>query len=165
VRGLVPDEAQKKALGIAPLELELDAAARAEIGPMDEHAGFDETSRLLFFRPDLVDPGYATLPSITVGGPDEFFAKARVAGWPGYLSAPRLATAAHGARIAGWRLDRDAALVSAIVEGRLDERDIPRYAQYMLGDPQVTGALRGSDDNERDRARKQAAWLERNGLQ
>ena len=132
---------------------------------MDEHAGFDETSRLLFVRPDLVDPSYAGLPSITVAGPSEFFAKARTSGWPGYLSAPRLASPTHGARLQQWRLHRDAALALAIADGRLDERDVPRYAQFMTGNADLMRALQPSDVNEMERAKKEAAWLKQKGFE
>jgi hypothetical protein len=51
-----------------------------------------ETSRLMFLRPELVIPADAQLQPRTTNNPREFFERARVSDWPGYLSSPRVAT-------------------------------------------------------------------------
>ncbi|HEY0158333.1 MAG TPA: hypothetical protein VGF28_13710 [Thermoanaerobaculia bacterium] len=132
---------------------------------MDEHAGFDETSRLMFLRPDLVSPGYGQLEPRTTNNPVEFFRQARVDGWPGYLSSPRLANAKAGAILQQHRSMRDNAIALAILDGTLDERAIPRYSAVMTGDEQMMAELSASAKNERDRERRQREWLQKNGIE
>ena len=165
IRGLEPTKAQLDLLKVAPFpDLNLSAAEKAEVGAMDEHAGFDETSRMLFLRPDLVSIAYTRLPPITTNNPVEFFSSARSTGWAGYLSSPRLATAEYGARSQKARSARDIALALAIFDGVLDERDIPRYGKRMTSDPQITSALAASTVNELSRERRQREWIEKKGL-
>jgi creatinine amidohydrolase/Fe(II)-dependent formamide hydrolase-like protein len=165
LRGLMPTAEQMAKVRLARPDLGLSEAQRKEIGEMDEHAGFDETSRLMFLRPDLVSPAYAGLEPRTVNDPGQFFERARVDGWPGYLSSPRLATARHGAVLQQYRSVHDNALALAILEGVLDERAIPRYSAMMTGDEQMMAALSASTRNEAERARRQQEWLRKNGLE
>lgn len=165
LRGLEPTKEQLAKLKLTPLSLNLSEAEKKEIGNMDEHAGFEETSRLMFLRPDLVSPIYAQLLPQTTNNPIEFFKVARVDGWRGYLSSPRLANANYGARLQKSRSARDNALAVAILDGVLDERDIPRYSNIMTGDKQVMSELGASTRNELERARKQQEWLKKKGFE
>ncbi|MDQ3283525.1 MAG: creatininase family protein [Acidobacteriota bacterium] len=165
IRGLLPTAEQIAKLKIEPPNLHLSESEAKEIGNMDEHAGFDETSRLMFLRPELVSSRYAQLEARTTDNPTEFFARARVEGWPGYLSSPRLASAKYGAILQQYRAARDNALALAILEGTLDERAIPRYSAMMTGDPQMMAELAASARNEAERARRQQEWLRKNGIE
>lgn len=165
LRGLLPTPEQLSKLGLTPPGLNLSDAERKEIGGIDEHAGFDETSRLMFLRPDLVSPTYGGLEPRTANNFAEFFSAARVDKWPGYLSSPRLANASHGARLQQYRSARDSALALAILDGTLDERAIPRYSRMMTGDKQVVDALAASARNERERERRQREWMRKNGVE
>jgi creatinine amidohydrolase/Fe(II)-dependent formamide hydrolase-like protein len=166
LRGLEPTAQQIAKLDLSPPpDSGLSGVERKEIGNMDEHAGFDETSRLLFLRPDLVGPVYKQLPPQTTDDLMELFKVARTPGWLGYLSSPRLANANHGARAQQYRSERDNALALAILDGILDERDIPRYAKRMTGDKHLMTESAASDRNERERERKQREWLKKRGLQ
>lgn len=165
LRGLLPTAEQTARLALAPPTLELSESDKKEIGEMDEHAGFDETSRLMFLRPDLVSPGYGQLEPRTTNNPVEFFRQARVDGWPGYLSSPRLANARHGGILQQHRSMRDNALALAILDGTLDERAIPRYSAIMTGNEQMMAELSASAKNERDRERRQREWLQKNAIE
>jgi hypothetical protein len=165
LRGLMPTAAQLAKLQLARPKLDLPEAELKEIGEMDEHAGFDETSRLMFLRPELVSPAYARLEPRTTNNPEQFFARARVEGWPGYLSSPRLANARSGAVLQQYRSTHDNALALAILEGVLDEREIPRYSAMMTGNAQMMAELKASAKNEEERARRQQEWLRKNGLE
>jgi creatinine amidohydrolase/Fe(II)-dependent formamide hydrolase-like protein len=167
VRGLEPTAEQLAKLNLpAPPDMNtFSDADRKEIGAMDEHAGFDETSRLLFLRPDLVSPVYKQLPPQTTNNPTEFFQVAHIPGWLGYLSSPRLANANFGALSQHYRSKRDNALALAILGGKLDERDIPRYSKTMTGDKQVMAALAASAKNEQERERRQREWIKGKGLE
>lgn len=165
LRGLLPTAEQLARLGLTPPNLTLSDAEKKEIGDMDEHAGFDETSRLMFLRPDLVSPVYSRLEPRTTNNPVEFFSVARADNWLGYLSSPRLATAAHGARLQQYRSTRDNALALALLDGTLDERNIPRYSAVMTGDKQMMAELSASAKNELERERRQREWMRKKGIE
>lgn len=165
LRGLMPTSEQLSKLKVTRPSLNLSAPAIKEIGDMDEHAGFDETSRLMFLRPDLVASAYVRLEPRTTNNPKEFFDRARVDNWPGYLSSPRLASARHGAVLQQYRSMHDNAFALAILEGILDERDIPRYSALMTGDKQIMSELAASTKNELERERRQREWMRKNGIE
>ena len=163
LHGLEPTPVQSSKLKLTGLNLGLTELEKREIGVMDDHAGFDETSRLLFLRPDLIDLGYRSLMPITANDPEQLFKVAGAADWPGYVGSPRLATAAYGAKLQQHRASRNRALAIAILEG-MDEREIPRYGKLMVNDKTVSKALRGSSKYDADVERKQLAWIKRNGI-
>ncbi|HEX8176474.1 MAG TPA: creatininase family protein [Pyrinomonadaceae bacterium] len=166
LRGLEPTVEQLAKLNLpARPDFGLTEPEKKEVGNIDEHAGFDETSRLLFLRPDLVSPIYKLLQPQTTNNFMEFFKVARTAGWPGYLSSPRVANANYGALAQQYRSQRDNALALAILDGKLDERDIPRYSKIMTGDKQMMTELAASTRNELERERKQREWMKKKGIQ
>lgn len=165
LRGLLPTPEQLAKLGLTPPNLNLSEAERKEIGDMDEHAGFDETSRLMFLRPDLVSPVYGRLEPRTTNNPVEFFKVARIENWLGYLSSPRLASAVYGARLQQYRSARDNTLALAILGGTLDERDISRYSRMMTEDKHIMGELAASTKNELERERRQREWMRKKGIE
>jgi creatinine amidohydrolase/Fe(II)-dependent formamide hydrolase-like protein len=164
LHGLEPRPEQLFNLKLTPLNLDLSESERKEIGSMDEHAGFQETSRLIFLRPDLVNPIYRTLPPVAANNPVELFKVAKVPNWLGYIGSPRLATAAYGARLQQYRSARANALAIAILDG-LDEREIPRYADFMLNDKTVLRELEGSTKYEAEVERKQRNWMKKKGIE
>ena len=83
----------------------------------------------------------------------------------GYIRSPRLATAAYGARLMQYRAARTSALAIAILDGLIDERQIPRYANFMLGDKTVSKELEGSSRHESEVERKQREWLKKKGVE
>ena len=95
----------------------------------------------------------------------EFFNVARTAGWPGYLSSPRVANANYGALSQQYRSQRDNALAIALLDGKLEERDIPRYSKMMTGNKQMMAELAASERNEFARERKQREWMKKKGIQ
>ncbi len=94
------------------------------------HAGMDEQSLMLHLRPDLVARDYREAPTVAGANYDEAFTVARRDGWPGYLGAPRLGTAAFGKRI--WTAFAAATVKTAveILDGK-DPASYPRYAAYL----------------------------------
>jgi hypothetical protein len=84
--------------------------------------GADEQSQLLFLRPELVPLGYLSAPSLTGGNFADPVRIAKADGWPG---APRLATAATGAREFALSSQNLNAMAMQILDG-LDFRKIPR---------------------------------------
>ncbi len=160
LHGLEPTPEQLSKLKLTNVNLGLSEMEKREIGVMDDHAGFDETSRLLFLRPDLVDRGYQALMPLAANDPAQLFKIARTANWPGYVSSPRLATAAYGAKLQHHLAERNRTLAIAILEG-LDEREIPRYAKLMLKEAVVKKALFPSTEYDHEVERKQRDWIRR----
>jgi hypothetical protein len=161
LRGLEPTPEQLSKLKLKPPQPGLSELESKENGVLDIHAGFDETSRLMFLRPDLVNPIYRTLPPFTVNNSAELFRVAKAANWLGYIGSPRRATASDGAQLQQYRAARDNALALAILDGSLDEREIPRYSNIMLADKTVAKELEGASRHDAEIERKQRAWREK----
>jgi creatinine amidohydrolase len=165
LRGLEPSPEQLSKLKLAPPDLGLSELEKRENGSFDIHAGLDETSRLLFLRPDLVNPSYRTLPPYAANIPVELFQVARAPNWLGNIGSPRLATAAYGARSQQYRTALANALAIAILDGLLDEREIPRYANFMLSNRTVAKELEGSSKHEAEVERKQREWMKKKRIE
>lgn len=166
LRGLEPTADQLSKIKVVPLRLDLSEVETKENGLLDLHAGLEETSRLMFVRPDLVNPSYRTLPPFTVNTPVELFGIQKLTNWTGYLGSPRLANAKYGAQLQQYRALRDAALALAILDGVLDEREIPRYATRMLAlDQMAAKGLDGSSKYYADVERKQHEWMKKKGIE
>jgi creatinine amidohydrolase/Fe(II)-dependent formamide hydrolase-like protein len=164
LRGLEPTSEQLAKLNIpAPPTFDLSTSQMKEKGNMDEHAGFDETSRLMFLRPELVNQIYKLLEPLTTDNPPQFFAQARAKNWAGYLGSPRLANANYGARSQQYRSKADNILALAILDGTIDERDIPRYGKSMTSNKEMMKELSASTRNELERERKQREWMKKKG--
>lgn len=164
LHGLEPTAEQLANLELTPPNLDLSESERKEIGIRDDHAGFEETSRLMFLRPDFVDPVYRELPPLAANDPAELFRIAGAPNWPGYVGSPRLATAGHGARLQQYAATRNSVLALAILDG-LDEREIPRYSRFMVNDKTIVNALEGATRNDDEVGRKQREWMKRKGIE
>jgi creatinine amidohydrolase len=135
--------------------------ARAEEG-FTVHAGADETSQLLFLRPDLVAPDLDKAPSLTAHDFADHIRIAKAEGWTGYFGAPRLATAAMGA-VEFQRSSQNVIKVALQILDGLDYRSIPRYADEM--DPLDAAGEADQLEHERAVERRQAEWLKAHKLQ
>ena len=164
LRGLQPTKEQQATLRLTPPDLGRSEAEKKEIGLLDLHAGFEETSRLMFLRPDLVNPRYTKLSSFTANSFGDLMQFSR-ADWPGYVGSPRLANAVSGERLQQYRVTRDSALALAIIDGRLDERDVPRYANTMIAMATAAKAPDNSGKNELAIAQKQREWMKTKGIE
>lgn len=165
LHGLQPGPEQLSKLKLAPPNLNLSESENRENGSFDVHAGLDETSRLIFLRPDLVNPNYRTLPPFAANNPVELFQVAKAPNWLGYIGSPRLATAAYGARLQQYRTAWTNALAIAILDGLLEEREIPRYANFMLADKTVAQELEGASKHDAEVERKQREWLKKKRIE
>ncbi|HKP68282.1 MAG TPA: creatininase family protein [Pyrinomonadaceae bacterium] len=164
LRGLQPTKEQLAALKVTPPDITMSDADKNESGLLDLHAGFDETSRLMFVRPDLVDAGYKNLSPLTVNQPADLFQFSKP-NWLGYIGSPRLANAKAGQLLQEYRATRDAALVLAIVDGKLDERDVPHYATETLKRAAEAKIPDLSAKNEQAVAQKQLDWMKTKGIE
>ncbi|HWK74011.1 MAG TPA: creatininase family protein [Povalibacter sp.] len=120
------------------------------------HAGIDETSLLLFLRPDLVNPDYEKAPVFTAAGENGMVDVAKRKDWRGYFGAPRYASAEYGAKL--YELT-----MGFMVKEALDALEAP------LGKAVTARSrpLRNVDDAAiaRDSTikKRQQDWLEKNG--
>jgi creatinine amidohydrolase len=137
----------------------MSAAEKAADGP-SLHAGMDEHSLMLFLRPALVDPGYRNAVSVAGATYAEAFAAARRPGWPGYLGAPQLATAAFGKRI--WESFSSATVRTAleILDGK-DPATYPRYVAYLRKLPEYRDWIATSVARDSSAGVQLQAWLAR----
>ena len=165
LHGLEPTPEQLTKLKLSRLKPVPSTEEKAAAGEFDVHAGFSETSRLLFVRPDLVSPVYKKLTPFRANNPIELFQVARTNDWPGYISSPHLARADYGANAMEYGSAVTNALALAILDGLLDERDVARYATFMLGIKPVATALEGSTRYDAEVDRKQREWMKKKGIE
>ena len=165
LRGLSPTGEQLAKLGLKAPDLGLTDAERKENGVIDAHAGMDETSRMLFLKAGLVSGVYRTLAPLATNNPVDLTRVGKYPEWPGYLGSPRLASASLGARLQQYRSARDNALALAILDGALDERDVPRDTAPLLSIGVVKQALDDLARNDAEIEAKQRAWLKQKGME
>lgn len=134
-------------------------AERAADG-LSLHAGMDEHSLMLYLRPDLVASDYRSAPPVAGANYAEAFDVARRPGWPGYLGAPHLATAAFGERI--WRAFAEATVRTAveILDGT-NPASYPRYATYLKTLPQYRDWIDSTAARDSIAGARLADWLAR----
>lgn len=121
-----------------------------------EHAGMRETSEVLFLRPDLVAPTYATAMPYNAPDRAQMRATATAPNWPGYFGSPRRASAAFGAIVTKQISSMTVALALRILDG-FDYRQIQRLGDTGPNDPITQAALAHDEES----ARRQSEWLAR----
>lgn len=155
--GVIPPNPQRVDLGLSNEE-------RDENG-FDVHGGMDETSRILFIRPDLVSPGFVQAAAHAGRGWSDLVEIGRRDGWPGYFGSPRLATAARGAMLMKARSKELTDLALAILDG-LDPRQLQSrldVGAFAASDPGRARYEAESKHHEAEIEGKKRAWLERKG--
>jgi creatinine amidohydrolase/Fe(II)-dependent formamide hydrolase-like protein len=128
------------------------------------HAGLDEHSMMLYLDSTLVAPDYRSAP--TVAGPtyDSSFAVARRPGWPGYLGAPRLATATLGKAI--WDGFSAATIRTAVeVLKGTDPSTYQRYMTFLRKSPLYQQWIAAAEHRDAARSAKQRTWYDRRSAQ
>jgi creatinine amidohydrolase/Fe(II)-dependent formamide hydrolase-like protein len=122
------------------------------------HAGMDETSLMLFLRPDLVAPTYKQAPVVTGRSLTESFDVAKAASWPGYLGSPRLASAAFGEKIWNSFVAAATGQTMKILEGP-DPAAFPRYADDLEKNPLYRAWINAATARDERLEAKQRAWI------
>lgn len=124
------------------------------------HAGMDETSWMLFLRPDLVKPEFRQAPRASASNMEDLVAVARARNWPGYLGSPRLATVAHGAGVVHAVTSKAITAAMSILDGA-DPRTLERYATTMEKSPPDMALDAASRRAETERELRQRLWIEK----
>ena len=135
-------------------------AAEKKADGVSLHAGMDEHSLMLYLRPDLVAKDYRLATAVSGANYAEDFAVAQQPGWPGYLGAPHLATAAFGQRI--WRAFAEATIKTSveILDGK-DPGTYPRYVTYLKKLPQYREWIDSTNARDSLAGSRLATWLAR----
>ena len=121
------------------------------------HAGIDETSEILFLRPDLVDPAYKGAKSFPAPGGDTAMIRvSKQPDWPGYFGAPQYSSAEFGAKLFKSNATRMTQQALAILDGAAPQNR-PR------GGPRPVDQEALSRDSAREQ--KQHDWLKKNGYE
>lgn len=134
------------------------AAAAAEEGSFEVHAGMSETSRILFLRTDLVSPDYTSAAPNAANSPADAVRIATRPGWQGYIGSPRLASADYGAQEIRRRANEYNRAALAILDGA-DSSKMPRLSVMAFKNPAIKQIEDGTQQHYDGIARKQAAWL------
>ncbi len=123
------------------------------------HGGLDEHSMILHLAPQLVAPDFREAPTVSGANYDSAFAVARRPGWPGYLGAPRLATAAIGRQI--WDGFSAATVRTAveILKGK-DPSTYPRYMTFLRKNPLYQNWIAEAERRDSVRGSLQQAWIQ-----
>ena len=140
----------------------LPPAGEAENG-LDPHAGMSETSRILFLRPDLVDPAYKQAAPFSGGTWGELVRAGSPSNCPGYFGSPRLASAALGFEILRRRAEAYSTLTLRVLDG-FDPRTLPREVDRQDADPGRVQYNAIIEEHERRIKAVQDGWLTLKGL-
>jgi creatinine amidohydrolase/Fe(II)-dependent formamide hydrolase-like protein len=121
------------------------------------HGGADEHSLMLHLRPELVATDFREARSITGASYDSSFAVAREPDWPGYIGAPRIASAELGRHI--WTTFSTATLRTAleILDGA-DPVTYPRYLTFLVRNPLYQEWIKSANARDSMSAARQRAW-------
>jgi len=142
--------------------LRLTDEERRENG-LDVHAGMNETSRILFLRPDLVQSGYRDAQAESGASWRELVDRGARSDWPGYFGSPRLAQAWRGAEIMRTKAQELSDLAVRILDG-FDHRTLQRSSDRQVADAAIREYNEAATEHDRIVEEKQMAWLRRKGL-
>jgi len=142
------------------LAAEASEAVLAEDG-FTVHAGVGEHSWTMALRPDLVPATIANAPSVT--GKDLADLRRIAAGntWTGYFGAPRYASPELGRRLLEALIDEVVAIAMRILDGGLDDRQIPRYTA-ITKQPDAAALAAANAKRDAEIEKRQRQWLAKN---
>ena len=124
------------------------------------HGGADEHSLMLHLQPQLVSPAFRSAKSVTGSTYDESFAASTQEDWPGYIGAPRLASAALGRHI--WTSFSTAALKTTLeILNGTDPSTYPRYLSFLVKNPLYQDWIKSANDRDSTLAERQRSWSAR----
>jgi creatinine amidohydrolase/Fe(II)-dependent formamide hydrolase-like protein len=122
------------------------------------HAGMDETSLLLYLRPQLVSKDHAKAPAVSGANLEDAFKTAGKEAWPGYLGSPRIATKEWGRKI--WTaLSTSASTHALLVLNGADPKQFVRYADLLQKNPWYQHWIKAAGARDREQDTKQREWL------
>lgn len=124
------------------------------------HAGLDEHSMMLYLDSALVAPDWRSAPTVAGATYDSSFAVARRTGWPGYLGAPRLASASTGQAIWNGFSSATVRTAVAILQGA-DPGQYQRYMTFLRKSPLYQGWIHAAEQRDSTLAHREQQWEDR----
>lgn len=146
----------------ALLRPQLRSDSRTDEEQRDDHAGADETSNLLFLRPDLVSPAYKNAEPLPARDQKHRIEIAKASNWPGYWGSPGFASADAGAK--QWKAgsSRWVELALKILDG-FDYKQMKRLGDEIRVEEGNIGKPFRQHNQEIET--KQQEWLKQKGLE
>jgi creatinine amidohydrolase len=130
---------------------------------IDIHAGLDETSRMLFNKPELVNASYKIASPYPIKGLDDLPKLTSSPEWKGYYGSPRLASKAFGEQIMNKFSHNLSELAIKIIHG-FDYSKLPCTGSGP-SNPADVEAERTVGALVDELTTKQKAWLKKNNLE
>ena len=121
------------------------------------HGGADEHSLMLHLQPNLVASDYRSAKTVSGATYDEAVAVAKQNDWPGYLGAPRVASAVLGRHI--WTSFSSAALKTTLeILNGTDPKTYPRYLSYLVKNPLYQDWIKSANERDSTLGARQRSW-------
>jgi creatinine amidohydrolase/Fe(II)-dependent formamide hydrolase-like protein len=145
---------------IFPRDLAKHGVAKEAIeeNGFEVHAGLAETSQVMALRPDLVSRTVSDAPSFGPADPAALGSVVARPDWPGYVGAPRYATADLGRSLTQTENEWFVTQALRILDGKADERQMPR-ASAATQDEAFMKVLEPAKQRDAAMARRQREWL------
>ncbi len=144
----------------SPSEVVLSEVARREDG-FTVHAGAEETSSVLYVRPDLVADDVKAAPIVKGDNFTDLMRIASADGWTGYFGSPRQADASIGEKLAKARYKHHLELATKILRGE-KLTNVMTHSSMAYGHPEMGEVVEKSRDEHSRRAKQQQDWIKRN---
>ncbi len=147
------------AFGFSP-ELKNDAEKKED--GLGVHAGMNETSVLLYLKPETIKTEFKDAEPVTSYSSEGLVSKSEENGWQGYLGSPRLSSSTFGEKYwKGW-VNYIIGQVENIIDNKYDFSS-PTFYEIELGDPAFNSFNEDAKKHERENEARQNEWLEKKG--
>lgn len=131
----------------------------AQVAPAtDIHGGTALTSLMLAAHPELVESDYRKLAAMPLKTPADLVTMAARNGWPTYVGAPALATAAYGKALLAALADAHARLLVDVASGARSSAG-PTPADRLVKEPDLRSSVWGMNAWEQKKRRPYDLFL------
>jgi creatinine amidohydrolase len=150
-----------QAEGLEPPPITMLSASAMTADADSPHGGVNETARIWWLRPDLVDSmAVRSAADVPAKGSAEWTRAVMRADWLGYVGAPRFATLELGEWLYQTQRRNCVGLALRLLDG-LDERTVLRYSDQIRAYPDVRALLDAQEGVELDEGLRQKRALGR----
>lgn len=123
------------------------------------HAGMDETSGILYLKPDLVSPEFKTAKRLSGDGMKALIEISSQKDWPGYFGSEAIATAELGKGAWKTNVANFSEFVLDIIEGKINPGTVQRFSELLSTDKDSKLLDSLSLVEEARRKQMQMEWL------
>jgi len=126
------------------------------------HAGMNETSVLLYLKPETVKTEFKDAEPVTAYNSEGLVSKSEENGWQGYLGSPRLSSSTFGEKYwKGW-VNFIIERVESILDNNYDFSN-PTFYEVELGDAAFSLSNKDAKNHDLEIETKQNEWLKSKG--